>query len=265
MISLPQVIFACLLVLVLGMPLLGEDTEEDRIREAIGREDLAAVKRLIAEGVDLNAVDIDRTHPPLKTAVDQGDLEIVRLLLANGADPNGTVVEGPMVDIPICFYVLDRGDKVMLDLFIERGVKGDGIGEKIAFTPFDFVRGTEIDSIAVVPGYAADKYFRRNNRVKQAVLSVYSTGVYCSQGETSYSIGEMIFQKKLAFSDDMRFQEFPLEIPGYEENLVLTGEVLFVLEIKEIYPGSDWDDTCIAEIKLTDREGRQIPIISKNP
>ena len=84
---------------------------------------------------------------------------------------------------------------------------------------------------------SVNKYFRRNNRVKQAVLSVYPTGVYSSQGETSYAIGGMIFQKKLAFNDDMRFQEFPLEIPGYEENMVLVGGVLFVLEIKEVYPG----------------------------
>ena len=390
MISLPQVIFVCLLVLGSGMPSIGEDTEEDRIHRAIEREDLAAVKRLIAEGVDLNPVDIDSTYPPLKTAVDRGNLEIVRLLLANGADPNGIVIEGPMVDIPIFFYVLNRGDEVILDLFIERGVrkkyfrdylryslgsgrnlrgariildrglahidtsqpfllryaygtpdvralisdnnsdiaegratllnemikhggisisgiehdpefkyplattflgdkrdpfryscekafdanletswvegvKGDGIGEKVAFTPFDFIRGTEIESITVVPGYAVEKHFRRNNRVKQAVLSVYPTGVYCPQGQTSYFIGKMIFQKILAFNDDMRFQKFPLQIPGYEENMVLAGGVLLVLEIKEVYPGSDWDDTCIAEIKLTDREGRQIPIISKNP
>ena len=123
MISLPQVIFVCLLVLGSGMPSIGEDTEEDKIHRAIGREDLAAVKRLIAEGVDLNPVDIDSTYPPLKTAVHRGNLEIVRLLLANGADPNGIVIEGPMVDIPIFFYVLNRGDEVMLDLFIDRGVR----------------------------------------------------------------------------------------------------------------------------------------------
>ncbi len=140
------------------------------------------------------------------------------------------------------------------------GLKGDGIGEKIAFTPLDFIRGMEITSISVVPGYGVEKHFRRNNRVKQAILSVYPTGVYAAQWDISYPIGDIIYQTTLTFDDDLRLQEFPLEIPGYEENMVLSGRVLFVLEIKEVYPGSDWDDTCIAEIELKDRKGKKISL-----
>lgn len=140
------------------------------------------------------------------------------------------------------------------------GLKGDGIGEKIAFTTLDFIRGMAITSISVVPGYGVEKYFRQNNRVKQAILSVYPTGVYAAQWDMSYPIGDIIYQTTLTFDDDLRIQEFPLEIPGYEEDMVLAGGVLFVLEIKEVYPGSDWDDTCIAEIELKDREGKKISL-----
>ncbi len=139
-------------------------------------------------------------------------------------------------------------------------LKGDGIGEKIAFTTLDFIRGMAITSISVVPGYGVEKYFRQNNRVKQAILSVYPTGVYAAQWDMSYPIGDIIYQTTLTFDDDLRIQEFPLEIPGYEEDMVLAGGVLFVLEIKEVYPGSDWDDTCIAEIELKDREGKKISL-----
>ncbi len=200
--------------------------------------------------------------------IGEGRANLLNEMLKNGGiDTSGHLYESEVYPLATTFLG-DKKDpfryseKKAFDGDLEtswvEGSKGDGIGEKIAFTPLDFIRGMEIASISVVPGYGVEKYFRRNNRVKQAILSVYPTGVYAIVGSIQYPIGDIIYRTTLTFDDDLRFQEFLLEIPGYEEYMVLAGRVLFVLEIKEVYPGSDWDDTCIAEIELKDREGKKI-------
>ena len=203
--------------------------------------------------------------------ISEGRANLLNEMLKNGGINTNSQSYDPEVKYPLATTFL--GDKKDPFLYSEKkafdgdlktswveGLKGDGIGEKIAFTPLDFIRGMEITSISVVPGYGVEKYFRQNNRVKQAILSVYPTGIYAAQWDMSYHIGDIIYQTTLTFDDDLRFQEFPLEIPGYEEDMVLAGGVLFVLEIKEVYPGSDWDDACIAEIELKDRNGNKISL-----
>jgi hypothetical protein len=203
--------------------------------------------------------------------IGEGRANLLNEMLENGGISINSKWFDPEVKYPLATtFLVDKKDpfryceKKAFDGNLEtswvEGLKGDGIGEKIAFTPLDFIRGMEITSISVVPGFGVGKYFRRNNRIKQAILSVYPTGVYAVQGDISYPIGDIIYRTTLTFDDVMRFHEFALEIPKYEENMVLAGEVLFVLEIKEVYPGTDWKDTCIAEIELKDREGKKISL-----
>ena len=76
----------------------------------------------------------------------------------------------------------------------------------------------------------------------------------------SFGIGDRIYQTTLAFEDRMALQSFPLKIPDFEKDMVLSA-MIFVLEITQVYPGSEWQDTCVAEIELRDRNGRKIPVL----
>jgi hypothetical protein len=58
---------------------------------------------------------------------------------------------------------------------------------------------------------------------------------------------EKIWRRELAFDDAPSYQGFYISVPDIERQY----EFFFgVLEIREVYPGTRWDDTCIAEIKV---------------
>jgi ankyrin repeat protein len=64
-----------------------DEAEETPIVQAILRNDLALVKKLLTEGADLNPTDWDE-DPPLVAAVYRGNLEMIQCLIAAGADVN---------------------------------------------------------------------------------------------------------------------------------------------------------------------------------
>ena len=64
-----------------------DDSPSERLFSAAQRGEIEEVKRLLAEGVDVNS----RTRyggTPLAFAVDKGNVELVEVLLAAGADVN---------------------------------------------------------------------------------------------------------------------------------------------------------------------------------
>jgi ankyrin repeat protein len=60
---------------------------EDRLHAAIREGDPESVRRLLAEGADVNGLDTDRFETPLMTALRHRRLEILEILLEAGADP----------------------------------------------------------------------------------------------------------------------------------------------------------------------------------
>jgi len=62
-----------------------EEKPSKSLHEAAESGDLAEVKRLIAQGADVNASDGDEVRTPLLAAADGGHAEVVKLLLKNGA------------------------------------------------------------------------------------------------------------------------------------------------------------------------------------
>jgi ankyrin repeat protein len=59
----------------------------EAIIQAAGAGDLETVKRLLAEGDDVNSADNGR-WTPLILAAQNGHLEVVKLLIKSGADVN---------------------------------------------------------------------------------------------------------------------------------------------------------------------------------
>lgn len=63
------------------------DESKDRLWAAAREGDLATIKKLAAEGVDINA-STQYGATALSFAADKGHIEVVRFLLESGADPN---------------------------------------------------------------------------------------------------------------------------------------------------------------------------------
>jgi hypothetical protein len=112
------------------------------------------------------------------------------------------------------------------------GVAGPGVGEWIELS---FPGTIEVHTIAIDVGYDRDAdIFAKNNRIKQVTL-VFSNGE----------------QVELDFADQRGMQTIPLvRAPG--PNITATS-VRVVID--EVYPGSKYDDTCLAEIEIWGRAG----------
>jgi hypothetical protein len=122
-----------------------------------------------------------------------------------------------------------------------------GIGEKIAF-----VIPGDTSEIAILPGYGDARYFELNNRVKRAELTIYILGRYAAQTTIRHEIRPTGVSFELTLDDEMELQRFQigLERAAEQFNQYAPEEFLGVLEIKDVYEGTKWDDTCIAEIQF---------------
>lgn len=92
------------------------DTEVAALAEAACRGDIKQVKRLIAEGVDVNARGIDNTTPLFYAEVCR-NLKGVTALLENGADPNARADNGYT---PV-LMVVQMEDSRFLEVIVEYG------------------------------------------------------------------------------------------------------------------------------------------------
>ena len=107
------------------------------------------------------------------------------------------------------------------------GVAGPGVGEWIELR---FPGTIEVHSIGIDVGYDRDaEIFANNNRIKKMTL-VFSNGE----------------QVELGFADESGMQRIPLvRAPGPN---IETTSVRVVIE--EVYAGSAYDDTCLAEVEV---------------
>lgn len=104
------------------------------------------------------------------------------------------------------------------------GEEGSGIGTKITFEywhPYHFKNATNYACIDIVNGYGDLKYFYQNNRVKEMNLWIEKILLY------DRHVGQLIVLGKYLGDSYVR---------------------KLTLEILSVYPGSKYDDTCIAEI-----------------
>lgn len=124
------------------------------------------------------------------------------------------------------------------------GVEGDGIGQRLAF----IIRGNP-KWISIVPGYGVKKYYKTNNRLKKATLTLYKYVRLLAQID-SKTFYEKLTSEELEFEDALKYQKLPVTIPSLLVDQRGGTEIIGVPEIREVYPGTKWDDTCIAEIRL---------------
>ena len=105
------------------------------------------------------------------------------------------------------------------------GAKGGGIGESFTLTLSDSYEQVTVKGFAVKNGYGNLDYYGKNNRVKS--FKIYIDGQY---------------SETIAVKDSISFEQYALKEPVECETIRF--------EIDDVYPGTEYDDTCIAEIAL---------------
>lgn len=99
------------------------------------------------------------------------------------------------------------------------GIDGNGIGESISF---EFEKPVSIANMYIRNGYGELKYYFANNRVKE--LAIYINDK---------------FHRNYKLNDFWNFQELRIDAVNVQK---------IKLEIKSVYTGSKYADTCISEI-----------------
>lgn len=134
------------------------------------------------------------------------------------------------------------------------GAIGAGIGESLSvwIGPYvgKMVGCYGVKRIGIINGYAQDeKLYVSNNRVKQLQVT------YAFTLEERDHTGTEAFIFDLEETLEMQYLELPYPVPISQ----------LTLTIQEVYPGSRWDDSCIAEVAMETVEltkddlARQLP------
>jgi hypothetical protein len=114
------------------------------------------------------------------------------------------------------------------------GADGSGVGKTVSIT---FTKPVTVDRIAVIPGWFDARFFRMNNRVRSMAI----------QSDT--------FKTTTSFADSMTAQN--VSFTGLGKGPFTFTTITFM--ITDVYRGTDWDDTPIAEIQFF-MNGEQIYI-----
>ena len=123
------------------------------------------------------------------------------------------------------------------------GLPGSGIGEYVDFATNPFMGNAagayKVKGIGIINGYAASKnLFIKNNRVKEIRIDCEN---YLYSDDNTFGFVEME-SFTFTLSDKMEMQYLTFPHPVFMSSMKIT--------ILDIYPGTHWDDTCIAEVKL---------------
>ena len=101
--------------------------------------------------------------------------------------------------------------------------------------------------------------------MKKAKIVFYDTPI--SVGQNSTKIKDepiIIYENIIDFKDSIDKQNFSFIINTRDDNIYSSPFIVMQLIILDIYPGSDYDNTCISEIKVYG-EKVNIGTVKKDP
>lgn len=106
--------------------------------------------------------------------------------------------------------------------------------------------------LSILNGFCKNQnlYFS-NNRVKKARIVFYDTPISIGQDYTTIRANPIIvFEKEIELEDVMEEQKFCFNLTTRVDFPFCTAALLMQLTILDVYRGTDYDDTCISEIKV---------------
>ncbi len=143
------------------------------------------------------------------------------------------------------------------------GVNGPGINEYVLMyidhengLSFDYGRAQRFKNIKchleINNGFCKSQdLFVKNNRVKTCRIEVYDTPEVYGQYKTFIRADPVkLYDSLLELADTSEKQEFEFSIILRKDNIYDEPLVLMKLTILDVYPGTNYDDTCISEIKV---------------
>ena len=136
------------------------------------------------------------------------------------------------------------------------GADDEGIGEKLTFK--SYLEFANVRGIEILPGVTTnERLFKLNNRPKIILVEYIGSGSD-SMGAEEY----VVFSKEIVLKDEKKFQRFMFDnimtkyINDYDlKHNTKTQFGGFIIVIKDVYKGSKYNDTGIAEIKFLDKSG----------
>lgn len=173
----------------------------------------------------------------------------------------------------ISYHEYNLFDRSIDTAWVE-GVEGQGIGEKVWFTI-----EPDIDALQIVNGYAQTATLHAfNSRVRELKVSLWAAAGHEMMINEIGPVQEGVLIQDLGILnllDTRTIQMLPLSIDwgvaeralrSFVENLPpppynfdLYPSYILVCEIVSVYPGSRYQDTCIAEISWTVRSDHSGP------
>jgi len=134
------------------------------------------------------------------------------------------------------------------------GVKGFGFKEwlrfDIKFTIDEnkerYKSGVSIPFVMIYPGFGrSDDLFYKNNRLKSAILMVTAKEEYFNTKTKEKKQIKFTSAHRLKFEDINKYHLFRIEDP-----YTIAREFEIYLYIEDVYKGSNFDDTCISDIRF---------------
>lgn len=164
------------------------------------------------------------------------------------------------------FYERDKAFDGNIETAWVEGVDGNGNNEYIMtnvfkrykkwYVNFDYQEVIEKKGIniflSVNNGYCKNEnLFLKNNRVKRAKIVFYDTPIAVGQDSTNIDDNPMIiYEEEIELRDIMDEQKFSFIINTRDDNLFSSPFIMIQLIILDVYPGTQYDNTAISEIKV---------------
>ena len=161
------------------------------------------------------------------------------------------------------FYEYDKAFDNNLETVWVEGVPGNGINEYIManicqkdLCNFNYRKAKKNNGINIFlslnNGYCKNEsLFIKNNRIKKAHVIIYDTPIAIGQDTTKIDDNPIIiYDEIIDLKDTMDEQTFSFVINTREDNIYSSPFVIMQFIILDVYPGTDYDDTCISEIKV---------------
>jgi hypothetical protein len=180
------------------------------------------------------------------------------------------------------FYEINKIDDLNMDIgeddtstaWVE-GAEGDGIGEWVivpvkptgesTWNQLSGSRKHRYDgdftvSLSVCNGYQKSlDLYRKNNRVREAKISVYAAAYSCGQDD-AYLLWnpDCVYEETITLNDDIienpvclncHAEDFSITLP--EKYRTEECELYLKLEIRSVYKGTKYSDTCICDMSAT--------------